>query len=151
MSHLKGWGSPGANPTGLFIHDWLVANRSGHPQRIWRDLKTEREKNGQKVGTYESFIRNYIMILKKLGLIIAIREESVHPGQPGIWFPRKVYQITRGRENDSAWNAPQSAFDPRRGLGGKRYSPMRGDVAPRRQASQLGKPPERLGEEDSLP
>jgi hypothetical protein len=36
-------------------------------QEIWRELKKTRE--GQHVCSYDSFKRNYVYVLKKLGLI----------------------------------------------------------------------------------
>jgi len=61
------------------------------------------------VGSYDSFRRNYIYVLKQLGLIEEVRSESV-PNQPH-WKKRKYYRITPGKEALSdVWFNPQKEF-----------------------------------------
>lgn len=115
---LRGWGSPWAVPTGLFIREYLLEHGMAFGQEIWRALKEARLARGLGVCTYDSFRRNYIYVLKKLGLIEPVKEQVVR----GEWFPRRYYRIVPGKERlTKEWKAPQKAFDPRRGLGKKRY------------------------------
>jgi hypothetical protein len=51
----------------LFICDYLLEHGEGYAQEIWRELKKTRER--QHVCSYDSFKRNYVYVLKKLGLI----------------------------------------------------------------------------------
>jgi len=115
---LRGWGSPFAVPTGVFIRDYLLEHKEAYCQEIWRALKKERQKFGLKVCTYHSFYNNYIRILKKLGLITEVRRET---GTRPELKQRVYYKITPGRENDPRWVAPQAALHPETRLGKKRY------------------------------
>jgi len=114
---LKGWAVPWTNPTGLFIRDYLLEHGEAYAQEIWRALKKARATAGLHCCSYSSFRTNYIYVLKKLGLIEAVRTERARKG----WYRRVYYRIVQGRENDPRWIAPQKAFDPRRGLGKRRY------------------------------
>jgi len=114
---LRGWSLPWIYPTGLFIRDYLLKHKTAYPQEIWKALKAARksvsEELGESTSRYENFWRNYIYVLKKLGLIEPVRRVA-NPKQP-MWFPRTYYRIVPGRENDPRWVHPQIALDPRRG------------------------------------
>ena len=115
---LRGWASPWAIPTGLFIREYLLEHDMAYGQEIWRALKEARIARGLGVCTYDSFRRNYIFILKKLGLIELVTEKTSPRRE---WFKRRYYRIVPGQEDAEEWKHPQKAFDPRRGLGKKRY------------------------------
>lgn len=108
---LRGWSLPWIYPTGLFIRDYLKEHGVGYPQEMWRKLKIARTTQGVNTGSYGSFLRNYIWVLKKLGLIEEVRRETIRRE----WYPRRYYRIVPGRENDPRWEHPQIALDPRRG------------------------------------
>lgn len=116
-SKYRGWSNPLVLPTGLFIREYLLKHREAYPQEIWRELKKAREEifgvKGRKlyVGSYDSFRRNYIYVLKQLGLIEEVREEK--PRNPK-WYRRKIVRITPGREDDLAWINPQKEFKLKR-------------------------------------
>jgi hypothetical protein len=81
-----------------------VEHGEGYAQEIWRELKKTRE--GQHVCSYESFKRNYVYVLKKLGLIEEDRREPV-PSQPN-WHERRYYRIVQGKEDlGDEWTNPQ--------------------------------------------
>ena len=108
---LRGWASPFVHPTSLFIRDYLLEHGEGYAQEMWRKLKKARE--GRKVCTCDSFKRNYVYILKKLGLIEEARREPV-PGQPN-WHERRYYRITPGREPlTDEWTNPQKVWKLKR-------------------------------------
>jgi len=114
---LHGWAAPWIYPTGRFIRDFLVKHGEGYAQEIWRKLKEARASEGLSCCSLQSFRTNYIYVLKRLGLIESVRTERVR----AEWHSRVYYQIVPGKEKALEWNAPQKAFDPRRGLGAKRY------------------------------
>jgi len=65
------------------------------------------------MSTCDSFKRNYIYILKKLGLIEEARREPV-PGQPN-WHQRRYYRIVPGKENlTDEWTNPQKVWKLKR-------------------------------------
>lgn len=112
---VYGWASPFIHPTSLFIRDYLLRHGEGYPQEIWRELKTARalafsgKKKPIPVCSYDSFRRNYIYILKKLGLIEEVRVEVILD-QPR-WYKRRYYRIVPGKEALSdAWFNPQKVF-----------------------------------------
>ena len=108
---LRGWASPFVYPTALFIRDYLLEHGEGYAQEIWRELKKARE--GRHVCTCDSFKRNYVYILKKLGMIEETRREPV-PGQPN-WHERRYYRIVPGRENlTDEWTNPQKVWKMKR-------------------------------------
>ena len=110
---LRGWASPYIYPTSLFIRDYLLKHGEGYAQEIWRELKKVRKKAGISTGSYDSFKRNYIYILKKLGLIEEVRRESV-PGHPE-WHERRYYRIVPGKEAlIDEWINPQKAWKLKR-------------------------------------
>lgn len=110
---LKGWSLPYIYPTGLFIRDYLLKHKTAYPQEIWRALKKKRSELKIYTCTYESFWRNYIYVLRKLGLIRRVRKVKPTKAE---WFPKTLYMITPGMENDPRWSHPQIALDPRRGM-----------------------------------
>jgi hypothetical protein len=98
-------------PTALFICDYLLEHGEGYAQEIWRELKKVRE--GRNVCTYDSFKRNYVYVLKKLGLIEEVRTEEV-PGHPE-WHRRRYYRIVQGKENlMDEWTNPQKVWKLKR-------------------------------------
>jgi hypothetical protein len=122
----RGWALPWAYPTGLFIRDYLKKKGVAHVYEIWDELRKARlaggvvDKEGKpRVCTYDNFMRNYIYVLKRLGLIELVgKSPSLKAGRK---LPRHLYRIVPGKENAKEWAAPQRFFDPRRGLGSKRY------------------------------
>ncbi|MEM2613237.1 MAG: hypothetical protein QXO15_03300 [Nitrososphaerota archaeon] len=109
---LRGWSAPWIYPTGLFIRDYLLEHKRAYPQEIWRALKKVRSEFGLHTCSYENFWRNYIYVLRKLGLIRPVG--VIRPSHPK-WFPRVLYEIVPGMEDHEAWAHPQIALDPRRG------------------------------------
>lgn len=113
---LRGWASPLIHPTSLFIRDYLLSHGEGYAQEVWRDLKKAR--GGLHVCTYDSFKRNYIYILKKLGLIEPTRTEVAvdRDGEPHPeWYRRKYYRIVPGREGlTDEWTNPQKVWKLKR-------------------------------------
>ena len=108
---LRGLASPFVYPTTLFIRDYLLQHGEGYAQEMWRELKKARE--GRNVCTCDSFKRNYVYILKKLGLIEEARREPV-PGQPN-WHARRYYRIVPGREElTDEWTNPQKVWKLKR-------------------------------------
>jgi len=106
---LKGWKVEWVKPTALFIHDYLLENGEAYAFEIWKALRDYRRSLGIKVCTYDNFRRNYIYILKKLGLIRKVREE---PGKRG--FNRVYYEIVPGKEDAVEWVNPQKYFKLRK-------------------------------------
>jgi len=100
---LRGWASPFVYPTALFIRDYLLSHGEGYAQEIWRELKKTRK------GQHVCFKRNYVYVLKKLGLIEESRREPV-PGQPN-WHERRYYSIVQGKEDlGDEWTNPQKVW-----------------------------------------
>jgi DNA-binding PadR family transcriptional regulator len=121
MAEPIGWRVPFVFPTGTFIRDYLMEHKTASAYEMWKALKAARATYGLTykkepiiVCRYESFLRNYIYVLKKLGLIQLVRKEPSE--RAGAKLPRHYYRITPGRENDPRWRHPQIAYDPRRGL-----------------------------------
>ena len=121
-ARLRGWALPWAVPTGPFIRDYLLEHGKGYAQEIWRALKEARLARDLGVCTYQSFRTNYMYVLRQLGLIEKVEQESVRPE----WYRRVYYRIVPGMEDAPEWKHPQSALDPRRGLGKKRYKRVKG-------------------------
>jgi len=126
----RGWALPYAYPTGLFIRDYLRKKGVAYVYEIWDALRKARfaagivDKEGKpRVCTYDNFMRNYIYVLKRLGLIELVGKEP--SAKAGRRLPRHLYRIVLGKENAKEWFAPQKAFDPRRGLGSKRYKKLK--------------------------
>ncbi len=123
---LRGWALPWTYPTGLFIRDYLREKGVACAYEVWSALRKARleagmvDKEGRpRVCTYGNFMRNYIYVLKKLGLIELVGKEPSK--KAGRKLPRHLFRIVPGKENAKEWTAPQKFFDPRRGLGPKRY------------------------------
>ena len=83
---------------------------------IWRALKEAR--GSIKVCSYQSFVSNYIWVLKQLGLIEKVRTE---PASNPAFYDRVYYRITPGKEKRLKWSHLQKTLDPRRSLGRKKY------------------------------
>jgi hypothetical protein len=110
-SRRRGWTSSFVYTTSLFIRDYLLSYGEGYAQEIWRKLKKARE--GRNVCSYNGFKRNYVYILKKLGLIEEARREPV-PGQPN-WHERIYYRIVPGKEDlMNEWTNPQKVWKLKR-------------------------------------
>jgi len=116
----RGWAIPYIYPTGLFIRDYLKEHKAAYVYEIWDALRKARLSAGvvdaegrPRVCTYDNFMRNYIYTLKKIGLIELVKKEPSK--KAGTKLPRWYYRIVPGRENDTRWNHPQTALDPRRG------------------------------------
>lgn len=113
----RGWGSPTSCPTSLFIRDYLREHGEAYIQEIWRNLKEVRKITyGKKAHmcSYDSFKRNYIYVLKKLGLIERVREEN-NPNP--TWYKRVYYRIVEGKDGvvpgefvTDIWANPQKEF-----------------------------------------
>lgn len=107
----RGWASPFVYPTGLFIREYLLKHGEGYAQEMWRELK--RLRGNLYTGSYDSFKRNYIYILKKLGLIEETRREEV-PNHPE-WHERRYYKIVSGKEKmTDNWINPQKEWKMKR-------------------------------------
>jgi len=66
-------------------------------------------------ASYLSVIK-YFYICRRLGLIEFVRQE-VGRGK----YPRRIYRVRAGMENDPRWSAPQAALYPETRWGGARY------------------------------
>jgi len=106
-------------PTGTFIRDLLLAYKEAYAYEIWKALRDEREKAGIIAPTYHSF-RNYMRILRRLGLIRLVRVERAIRG-----WPRRYFAIVPGMEDHPAWYHPQVAFYPLTQLGAKDYARLK--------------------------
>jgi len=98
-------------PTGLWIRDRLLEEEA-HIHDLYRRHKLELLKKGYKPGTYQNFL-NYFNVLKKLGLIEEVgRAPAVKILKNGSekeyshLHERIYYRITKGKENDPAWQNP---------------------------------------------
>lgn len=111
----RGWAILKKITTGIFIRDFLIEHKEGYPMEIWRALKEVR--GSIKVCSYSSF-RNYIWVLKQLGLIEKVRTE---PASNPAFHDRVYYRITPGEEKSEKWAHPQKSLDPNRALGSKNY------------------------------
>ena len=112
----KGWAVLKKITTGIFIQNYLIEHKEAYPMEIWRALKEAR--GSIKVCSYQSFVSNYIWVLKQLGLIEKVRTE---PASNPKFFARTYYRITPRKEKSRKWAHPQKSLDPRRSLGSKRY------------------------------
>jgi hypothetical protein len=112
--------------TGQAIKEFLLEVGTGGPYDFYREFRE------MKPTTSYASVRRYFWILKELGLIEYVREAPSTAG-----FPRRLYRIVPGREDDPRWEFPQIALFPTSGFGGrggKRY----------RKWVEAGKPRERL-------
>ena len=112
----RGWAVLKEITTGVFIRDYLLEHKESYPMEIWRALKKAR--GSIKVCSYQSFVSNYIWVLKQLGLIEKVRTE---PASNPVFFDRVYYCITPGKEKSQKWSHPQKSLNPNRALGSKRY------------------------------
>jgi len=114
--------------TGLAIREFLLEARTGGSYDFYKEFRE------LKPTTSYASVRRYFWILKELGLIEFVR---VAPSAAG--FPRRLYRIVPGREDDPRWGYPQIAMFPTSGFGGRRGKRYRKWV-------EAGKPTERLEE-----
>ena len=112
----RGWAVLKEITTGIFIRNFLIEHGEGYGMEIWRALKEAR--GSIKVCSYQSFVSNYIWVLKQLGLIEKVRTE---PASNPKFFARTYYRITPGKEKSLKWSQPQKSLNPNRALGSKRY------------------------------
>ncbi len=96
---------PWGLPTGLFIRDYLMTHRHAYVEEMWRGLKNERKLHGNRWPSYRSF-RNYVYVLRKLGLIEFEGERK----SKGTAYPRRYYRINPNAANDPRWASPQRAL-----------------------------------------
>lgn len=105
----RGWQSREAEPTSLFIRDYLIRYSETYPYKIYKELKNVREFKKSKIGSPLTFYK-YIHILQKLGLIerVGKTENSSKKG-----FKRVYYRIVKGKENSPDWVNPQKVWRSR--------------------------------------
>lgn len=102
--------------TGIYIKQYLLENGEAYPYEIWKRLKQQREEEGMKSPTYESFYTNYIWKADQLGLIRKTQEEE-SKGK----FDRQYYEMSPGEEESACWFHIQQCYAPVTGIGGKDY------------------------------
>lgn len=89
---------------GFFIKDYITLNGPSSAWKIYRAWKIARRRQGKKGPSYQSFWRNYIWPLKKLGLLA---ESLPEPGEYPGTIPRKLLAIS-GDINHPAWYDPRA-------------------------------------------
>jgi len=117
MSKIKkarGWSSPFAVPTSLFIRDYLQKHGEAYPFEVYRALKEKRKKLGLKTGSYINFYR-YFWLLEKLELIR--RTGKVEPAERGLGETsrrlfRVYFELVPENINHPAWFNPQKYYKP---------------------------------------
>jgi len=93
---------PDTNVAGLFIRDFIILNGPSSAWRLYKAWKLARRRQGKRGPTYQSFWRNYIWPLKKLGLLMSTyEEEGLYEGTR----PPKPLAIS-GDPNHPAWWDP---------------------------------------------
>lgn len=108
--------------TGIAIRNFLLRVGSGGPYDFFREFRLVKETT-----SYAS-IRKYFYILRELGLIEFVEEAPSAGG-----FPRRLYRIVPGMEDDPRWGAPQVELYPATKFGKRRYRKKieRGERIPR--------------------
>ena len=114
--------------TGLAIREFLLEVGTGGPYDFYKEFRE------MKPTTSYASVRRYFWILKELGLI-----EFVRTAPSAAGFPRRLYRIVPGMEDDPKWGYPQIALFPTSGFGGRKGKRYRKWV-------EAGKPRERLEE-----
>lgn len=114
--------------TGLAIREFLLQVGLAGPYDFYKEFRE------LKPTTSYASVRRYFWILKQLGLIEFVRTAPSTAG-----FPRRLYRIVLGREDDPRWEFPQIALFPTSGFGGRKGKRYRKWV-------EAGKPTERLEE-----
>ena len=99
----RGWASPG---TAYMIRDFLRIVGESWPKRVHNELAVWAKNAGYRPPSYPS-IRNFFWALRHLGFIEKVREEPV-PGHPTA-FPRAIYRLVPGTEDDPRWRDPVTA------------------------------------------
>ena len=112
----RGWAILKKITTGVFIQNYLVEHKEAYPMQIWRALKEAR--GSIKVCSYQSFVSNYIWVLRKLGLL---QKTRTTPASNPVFYDRVYYRITPGKEKSRKWLHPQKSMNPNRALGSKKY------------------------------
>jgi len=102
--------SPITSPlTGLAIREFLSEVGTGGPYDFYKEFRE------LKPTTSYASVRRYFWILKELDLI-----EFVSTAPSATGFPRRLYRIVPGKEDDPRWGYPQIALFPTSGFGGRR-------------------------------
>jgi len=92
---------PEVDIAGLFIRDYILVNGPSSAWRIYRAWKKFRIDIGKRFPSYQSFWRNYIWPLKKLGLLIDT--ETVSAEYDNTIKP-KLLAIYGDIEHPAWWN-----------------------------------------------
>ena len=96
--------------TGIAIRNFLRRVGRAGPYDFYREFRVVKPTT-----SYDS-IRKYFYILRELGLIEFVEEAPSAAG-----FPRQLYRIIPGMEEDPRWGAPQVELYPATALGKRRY------------------------------
>ena len=93
-------------PVGVFVREYLRIRDEDYVESIYKALKKEMlyYNCGRKIPSYESF-RNYMNLLRRLGLVVFTREEEV----PDRTFlqRRRYYRVNPEMyEMDELWENP---------------------------------------------
>ena len=96
--------------TGIAIRNFLLRVGRAGPYDFYREFRTV------KPTTSYASIRKYFYILRELGLIEFVEEAPSAAG-----FPRRLYRIVPGMEEDPRWGAPQVELYPATRFGKRRY------------------------------
>jgi len=116
--------------TGEAIRTFLLRVRMGSPYDFYKEFR------GVKPTTSYNSVRRYFYILRKLGLIEFV---TTAPSEKG-GFPKRLYWVVPGMEEDPRWAYPQIALYPITGFGGRhgrRYKRWVERDRPRRELTRL--------------
>ena len=117
---------PNINIAGVFIREYIILNGPSSAWRIYRAWREFRRRQGHKGPSYQSFWRNYIWPLKKLGLLTETswEEEAEYRGT----IPPKPLAIL-GPEDHPAWYDPMGyMYGGSQGVRKRRTKPGTGSV-----------------------
>ena len=98
---------PDVNVVGLFIRDYILENGPSTAWEIWKAWKEHRQSIGRKYPTYQSFWRNYIYPLKRMGLLVECGSEE---GEFIGTVRKKYLDVAPGHVEDDIWYNPQKAL-----------------------------------------
>jgi len=97
--------------TGDAIREYLLRVGVGHPHGFYSEFKR------MKPTTSYGSVRRYFYILREIGLVERV---GTAPGR-GRW-PRSLYRIVPGMEDDPRWGRPQVELYPSTRWGARRYA-----------------------------
>ena len=111
----RGWAASRLISTGVFIRDYLLEKGEAYPYEIWKALAEEKKILGLKPGSYVSFVANYILPLKKAGLIIEVRKGTRPRKRSGEDYIPKAkeklyYRLNRKFIDSEIWYDVESLF-----------------------------------------